>query len=217
MTFFGYFVLGINLFSLYIGYRIFDKVLKKKSSVKGEGNFFEKGLVLFFICLLMISINSLTMILSYTFFWEKAYRSISENKYEAVVIGYKKESVKTQNFRNSTYDNKFAYFPKVKYINSDGNEIIKTVDLTSNHPPSIGQKLPITDKNTRGSANTIDINGMMFIIGGVFTGIAAFFASLISTYVTQYTFRKRIALSLYAALIIGILNGTCTLIMYFRQ
>lgn len=217
MTFFGYFVLVIVLLSVYIAYRIFGKIRKKKSTVKGKEGFLEKGFVFLFICLLTISINSLTMILSYTFFWEKAYRSVSENPYEAVVIGYKKEITRTQNFRSSTYHNTAIYFPKVKYTNSEGQEVIKVVDMTSNHPPSLGQTLKITDSTTRGSANNTDINGLMFIFGCIFTGVAAFFAVLIATYTTEYSLKKRMTVSAYGALILCVINGIGILLIYLRQ
>ncbi|MBL1219992.1 hypothetical protein JET18_04030 [Chryseobacterium sp. L7] len=217
MTYFGYFVLAVVLFSCYIAYRIFDKILKKKGSEKGEKNLPEKIFVLFFVFLLVASINVLTMVLSYTFFWEKGYRTLSETKYEAVVIGYKKETTKTQNFRNSTYDSKFIYFPKVKYTNSEGKEIIKTVDMTSNHPPAPGQYIKITDRTSRESANAVELNWIVFIFGGIFTGIAAFFALLISSYITECTLKKRITLSLYGAFILCLLNISCVMLIWFKQ
>ncbi|MCT2409757.1 hypothetical protein NZD88_19570 [Chryseobacterium antibioticum] len=183
----------------------------------GKEGFVEKGFVFLFICLLMISINSLTMILSYTFFWEKAYRSVSENQYEAVVIGYKKEITRTQNFRSSSYHNTAIYFPKVKYVNSEGKEVIKVVDMTSNHPPSLGQTLNITDNRTRRSANNTDINGLVFIFGCIFTGVAAFFAILIATYTTEYSLKIRITISAYGALILCVINGIGVLLIYLRQ
>jgi hypothetical protein len=113
-------------------------------------------------------------IFSYSFFWEKAFRTLDEQRYEATVIGYEKAIIKTQNFRNSAYYDKPFYFPKVKYRSSDGNVIIKPLDITSNNPPAIGQRLKITDKKSQDYANTIDLNWIMFILGCVFTSVAAF-------------------------------------------
>jgi hypothetical protein len=77
-------------------------------------------------------------------------------------------------------------------VNSEGKEVINVVDMTSNHPPSLGQTLKITDSTTRGSANNIDINGLMFIFGCIFTGVAGFFAVLIATYTTEYSLKKEL-------------------------
>lgn len=217
MTFFGYFVLAVSLFSLYIGYGIFDKILKKKGETKGEPGILEKGLGLLFICLLMISINSLTMILSYTYFWEKTYRTITEEQYEAVVIGYEKETIKVQNFRNSGYDDEVVFFPKVKYKDVDGKEVIKTVDITDNEPPAIGTSLKITDKESKESANATEVDGIMFIFGCIFTGLGAFFTCLLSTYATQYTFKRRIRLSVYCGLAMLVLNIVCIILIGMKQ
>ncbi|RTZ49615.1 hypothetical protein EJ377_04205 [Chryseobacterium arthrosphaerae] len=173
MTVFGYFVLAVALFSLYIAYRISEKISKQRNAVKEMPVFWKKCCPVF-ICLLTVGLNSLTAVLSYTFFWEKAYRAVNENKYEAVVVGYKKETVKNQNFRNSAYDTKVVYFPEVKYTDSEGKEVIKTVDITGNQPLAIGQQLKITDGGSKDSANSIELDWILLIFGGVFTGATTF-------------------------------------------
>lgn len=216
MTFSGYFFLAICFFSLYIAYRIFNKILKQRSEVKGKSGFLEKGLMLFFISLMMIVLHSLTLLLSYSFFWEKAYRSISEKHYEAVVIGYKKETIATRNFPTSGYYNKQVYFSKVKYLSENGKETIRTLDLTGNNPPAIGQTLNITATETGKNANSIELNWIMFAFGSVFTGVTAFFACLLITYIQNTTFKKRIGISLYGALAILILNIACILLIWLQ-
>lgn len=216
MTFSGYFFLAICFFSLYIAYRIFNKILKQKSKVKGKSGVLEKGFMLFFISLMMIVLNSLTLLLSYSFFWEKAYRSISEKQYQAVVIGYKKETIATRNFSTSGYYNKQVYFPKVKYLNENGKEIIKTLDLTDNNPPAIGQTLKITATEISQNANSIELNWIMFALGSVFTGLSAFFACLLTTYIQNITFKKRVGISLYGALVILVLNGACIVLIWLK-
>ncbi|WP_347217135.1 hypothetical protein [Chryseobacterium sp.] len=217
MTFLGYFFLIVCLLSIYTAYRIFDKILKKRSAIKGKIGWLEKGFMLFFISLIMISLNSITMVLSYSFFWEKAYRSISEKQYEAVVIGYKEENISTRNFPTSGYYNKMVYFPQVKYIGSNGKEVIKTLDITDNHPPAIGQTLRITDSVTRERANRIELNWIMLAFGCAFTGLAAFFTCLLTTYIKNETLKKRISLSLYGALVILALNAGCVLLIWLKH
>lgn len=217
MTFLGYFFLIVCLFSCYIAYRIFDKILKRRSIVKGKSGLLEKGFILFFISLLIISLNSITMVLSYSFFWEKAYRTLSENQYEAVVIGYKKENIAAKNFPTSGRYDKPVYFPRVKYTNFKGEEVIKTLDITDDHPPAIGQTLRITDKEANENANSIELDWIMLISGCVFIGFTAFFACLITTYIKNETFKERIILSLYGALVIIVLNAGCILLMILKH
>lgn len=59
----------------------------------------------------------LTLVLAYSYIWEKTFRAYNEQKFEAVVIGYKKEEIKTQNFKNGSYYNRSVFFPKIKYKN----------------------------------------------------------------------------------------------------
>lgn len=217
MTFFGCFVLVVTLFSVYAGYRIFNKVSQNKNRDKKEGGILEKGFLLFFVCLIMMVINTLTFVLSYSFFWEKAYRTLSENKYEAVVTGYKKEMVKSQNFRNSSYSDQPVYFPEVEFTNGEGNKIIKTLDVAENNPPKIGEHLQITDKSSEKSANAIDLNCIMFFFGSIFTGVAAFFACLLFSYTTEQTMKKRISVSAYSGLLILLINIGCVVIIYLKQ
>lgn len=217
MTFLGYLLLAVCLFSLYIAYRIFDKILKKRSAIKGNVGWLEKGFMLFFISILMISLNSITVVLSYSFFWEKAYRTLSEQQYEAVVIGYKKETVSTKNFSTSGTYHKQVYFPQVKYINSDGKEVVKTLDLTDNHPPAIGQTLTITDHETSEKANRIELNWIMLAFGCVFIGLAAFFTCLLTTYIQNEPLKKRIAISLYGSFAILVLNAGCILLIVLKH
>lgn len=216
MTLFGYFFVAICLFSLYIAYRIFNKILKKRSAIKGKSGLLEKGFMLFFISLLVISLNGITMVLSYSFFWEKAYRTLSEKQYEAVVIGYKKENIAAKNFPTSGHYEKPVYFPRVKYTNFNGKEVIKTLDITDDHPPAIGQTLKITANEANEAANSIELDWVMFVFGSVFTGLAAFFACLLTTYIKNDPFKKRIIFSLYGACFIIVLNAGCILLMVFR-
>lgn len=217
MTFFGYFVLVVTLFSVYAGYRIFSKIIRIRNRDKKEGSIPEKIFLLFFVCLVMIVINTLTFVLSYSFFWEKAYRTLSENRYEAVVTGYKKEMVKSQSFRNSSYSDKPVYFPEVEYTNREGDKITKTLDIAENNPPHIGQRLQITDKSSENSANAVDLNWMMLFLGSIFTAMAAFSACLLWSYTTAHSLKKRLILSIYCGLLILSLNIACIAVIYLKQ
>src|ERR1700750_365009 len=106
MTFFGGFVAVVVLFSIFLGYRIFSKISDKKQNSGKTGGFIEKAFLLFFVSLIMVSINGLTFILSYSFFWEKAYRTFDESQYTATVVGYKKEITNGKNFSNSSYSDR---------------------------------------------------------------------------------------------------------------
>ena len=216
MNYFGYFVGFIFLFSLFIGYKIFKKIDETKSPLNKKNGFLGNFFFILVISLIMILINAMTFVTSYSFFWEKAYRSITENRYEATVIGYKKEISKTQNFRNSTYYDAFIFFPQVKYQNGDGNTQIKTLDITSRKPFKIGAKVNITDNRGKEKANTISINWGIFIFGTFFTGVSAFFASLLSTYITNNSFKIRVKKSVYFGVFIFIINICCVLLLYIR-
>lgn len=216
MTFFGFFVAFVNIISLFIGYRIYRK-LRAKSVDKKEGSILEKGFVLFFVCLLMICINTMTFVSSYTFIWEKTYRAYVELTYEATVVGYKKELVKTQSFGKSSYYDRPVFFPKVKYSDEKGQEIIKTLDFTTNKPLEVGEKIKITDAESQASANALDINWIMLFGTSVFTAVAGFFAFLLFTYISNYDLKKRIHLSVWFALGIMILNCIGTLLLYLKK
>lgn len=89
---FGFFVVFVNVISLIVGYGIYRKILNTLVGKK-NGGIVEKVAVLFFICLLMICINTMAFVSSYVFVWEKTYRAYVELKYEAtVIVGIKKRS-----------------------------------------------------------------------------------------------------------------------------
>ncbi|RTZ45953.1 hypothetical protein EJ377_14795 [Chryseobacterium arthrosphaerae] len=52
--------------------------------------------------------------------------------------------------------------------------MIKTVDITGNQPLAIGQQLKITDGGSKDSANSIELDWILLIFGGVFTGATTF-------------------------------------------
>lgn len=216
MTFFGFFVAFVNIISLCIGYRIYKK-LRAQSVGKKKGSILERGFVLFFVCLLMICINMMTFVISYTSIWMKTYRTYVELQYVATVIGYKKVLVRTQSFRKSSYDDVPMFFPKVKYNNEKGQEIIKTLDFTTNNPLEMGKKVKITDAESQTSANSLDIKWIMLFGTSVFTAVAGFFAFLLFTYISNYDLKKRIQLSLWFALGMMILNCICTLLLYLKK
>ncbi|KMQ65437.1 hypothetical protein ACM46_05945 [Chryseobacterium angstadtii] len=216
MTFFGFFVAFITLISIFTGYKIYEKVLNKSEDKKRE-SIAEKIVVLFFVSLLMTGINIMTFVSSYTFIWEKTYRAYYEPRYEATVIGYKKELVKTQSFGKSSYYDRPVYFPKVVYTDENGVKVFKTLDFTTNTPLKTGEKVKITDTSSRTSANALDIDPIMLLFAGVFTGVAAFFTSLLSTYITVFALKKRIRISIYFALGIMIVNGVCIGLLYLKM
>ncbi|MGK6342714.1 hypothetical protein ACMGDK_10770 [Chryseobacterium sp. DT-3] len=218
MTFFGGFVAVVVLFSVYLGYRIFSKISDKKDHSGKTGGFLEKAFLLFFISLIMISINALTFILSYSFFWEKAYRTFDEPQYTATVIGYKKEITKAKSFpSSSTYSDRAIFFPKVEYIDMEGKKVIKTLDITSNNPPELGEKIKITDAENRDHTNAVELDWIMFAVGCVFTGVAAFFGTLLSTYSTPYSMKKRVMWSLGVGAMITLINVFCIVFIYLKQ
>lgn len=95
---------------MFIAYKIFRKISDKKSNEE-KGNLLQKISLILFISTLLFSLNSLTFITSYSFFWNKVYRVISENKHEAVVIGYKKEILSSFSSFNKTYlTNKKSFY-----------------------------------------------------------------------------------------------------------
>ncbi|RQO38047.1 hypothetical protein DBR39_14285 [Chryseobacterium sp. KBW03] len=217
MTFLGYFTTIIVIFSLYKGYKIFTKFAANRDQSGKKAGLLEKCFLLFIISIIMISVNAMTFVLSYTFFWEKAYRTFDEPKYEATVVGYKKEITKFKSFSNSTYRDKVIFFPKVEYTDNNGKKVIKTLDITSDNPPSMGQKLKITDKAGEESTNVLQLDWVMFAAGCIFTGFAAFFASLISTYTTSYPMKKRMSWSVRLALLLIFINISCIVFIYLKS
>ncbi|MGX5683948.1 hypothetical protein ACWKWW_05245 [Chryseobacterium cucumeris] len=217
MTFLGYFIAIIVIFSLYKGYKIFLKFAANRNNAGKKGGFLEKAFLLLIISIIMISVNAMAFVLSYTFFWEKAYRTFDEPQYVATVVGYKKEITKFKNFSTSTYRDKVIFFPKVEYTDANGKKVIKTLDITTDHPPAMGQKLKITDKVGKDSTNTLQLDWVMFAAGCIFTGFAAFFASLISTYTTSYSMKKRMTLSFRIALLLIFINISCIVFIYLKS
>ncbi|WP_213280315.1 hypothetical protein [Chryseobacterium indologenes] len=217
MTFLGYFTAVIVIFSLYIGYKIFTKFAANRDQSGKKGDLLEKAFLLFIISIIMISVNAMAFVLSYNFFWEKAYRTFNEPQYEATVVGYKKEITKFKNFSTSTYRDKVIFFPKVEYTDTKGEKVTKTLDITSDHPPTVGQKLKITDKVGKDTTNALQLDWVMFAAGCIFTGFAAFFASLISTYTTSYPMKKRIAFSSRLALLLIFINISCIVFIYLKS
>ncbi|KFF18533.1 hypothetical protein [Chryseobacterium sp. JM1] len=217
MTFFGGFVAVVVLFSIFLGYRIFSKISDKKQNSGKTGGFLEKAFLLFFVSLIMVSINGLAFILSYSFFWEKAYRTFDEPQYTATVIGYKKEITKGKNFSNSSYSDRVIFFPRVEYTDANGKKIVKTLDITSNDPPVLGEKVKVTDTENQENTNSIELDWVMLAAGGVFTGVAAFFAALLGTYGTSDSMKKRLRWSLRAGLVLILINLLCVIFIYLKQ
>lgn len=209
MSFFTIFIVVILLFSLYFGYKVYLKLLQKQQVKDEKTSLLGKIILLFFASLIIVSLNILTLVLSYSYIWEKTFRAYNEQKYEAVVVGYKKEEIKTQNFKSGSYYNRSVFFPKVRYKNQKGNEIIKTVDITSDSPFSIGETIMITDSTSQDNANILELNWIMLIFLTLFTATGAFFSSLIFTFLKDLTMKKRISYSLYVAGFMIFINLIC--------
>lgn len=208
-------IVTMIIFSTYIGFRIFNKILNEKKYSNKKNSIVEKIFLILFITIIILILNAMTFIMSYNFFWQKAYRSKTENHYVGIVVGYKKEISKTQNFQKSTYYDTYIFFPKVSYINDDGKTIIKTLDITSRKPFKIGEKVKLSDNLKKNRANTESLNWGIFILGGFFTGIAAFFLTLLSSYISIYSLKKRINLSIIVGISIIFVNLFCVIILYF--
>ncbi|QBJ86263.1 hypothetical protein DDI74_08355 [Chryseobacterium gleum] len=217
MTFLGYFTAVLVIFSLYKGYQVFTKFAANRQQLGKKGGLLEKVFLIFIISVIMISVNAMAFVLSFTFFWEKAYRTFDEPQYVATVVGYKKEITKFKNFSTSTYRDKVIFFPKVEYTDANGKKVIKTLDITTDYPPAMGQKSKITDKVGKDSTNTLQLDWVMFAAGCIFTGFAAFFASLISTYTTSYSMKKRMTLSFRIALLLIFINISCIVFIYLKS
>lgn len=217
MNSFAIFVILILSVSLYFSFKVCSKLLKKQEVKTEKRSFFGKSILFFFTGLIIVSINMLTFVLAYSYIWEKTFRAYNEQKFEAMVIGYKKEEIKTQNFKNGSYYTRSVFFPKVKYKNQQGNEIIKTLDLTSNSPFSIGKTIIITDSDSQDNANTLDLNWIMLLLLAIFTGIGAFFSSLIFTFSKDLMMKKRIHYSSYIAVGMIFINAVCILLLYMKS
>ena len=207
----------VVLFSIFLGYRIFSKISDKKQNSGKTGGFLEKAFLLFFVSLIMVSINGLTFILSYSFFWEKAYRTFDEPQYTATVIGYKKEITKGKNFSNSSYSDRVIFFPRVEYTDFNGEKMVKTLDITSNDPPVLGEKVKITDAENQQNTNAVELDWVMLAAGGIFTGVAAFLAALLATYGASDSMKKRLRWSLRAGLVLILINLLCVIFIYLKQ
>lgn len=215
MSSFGFVVVFVNAISLFVGYGIYRKILGKPNDKK-EAGAIEKVCVFLFICLLMVCINTMTFVAAYVFVWEKTYRAYAEVAYEATVVGYKKEIVKAQNFGGSSRTDTAVFFPEVRYVSRDGQEVTKTLDLTSNEPLALGEKIKITDSDSQASANALDVNWIMLLAASVFTGVAGFFASLLTLYISNYDLKKKVRLSRRFAVGLLVLNSAGVLLLHLK-
>lgn len=164
----------------------------------------------------MVCINTMTFVASYVFVWEKTYRAYVELKYEATVIGYKKEIIKTQSFGRSSRTDSAVFFPEVRYVNGEGREVIKTLDFTSNEPIALGERIQITDSDSQASANALDVNWIMLFAASVFTAVAGFFAILLTLYISNYDLKKKVRLSGWFAMGFLFLNGASVFLLYLK-
>jgi hypothetical protein len=67
---------------------------------------------------------------------------------------------------------------------------VKTLDITDDHPPAIGQVIKITDREISKEVNSIELNWIMLIFGCVFTGLSAFFACLLTSFIHNETLKS---------------------------
>lgn len=212
MTSLGYLSIVIIVCSLFIAYHLSLKIFRKTDN---QGKMLEKVFIIIFTSLILCILNSLTFITSYSYFWEKAYRSITENKYEAIVVGYQQEISSSKSSFNNTYlpNKKIIYFPKVRYTNSEGQEVTKKLDITSDKPLKIGKKIKITDNTEISNANTLQLDWFVFLGGSLLTGIAAFFSYLVSSYIGAYQMKKRVINSCYYGFSLMLFNILCIIII----
>lgn len=216
MTAFGIFTMIVGLTSLIIAYKIFLKISARKKNAQDEAPFLEKFFLFFLISLVTVSVNIMTFIISYSFFWEKAYRASNEPHIEAKVIGYKKEVVKSKNFSQSSYSDKTVLFPEVEYADSQGRIVRKILDLTSNRPPEIGQKITITDSVSRETGNTMDIDWAMLGMGSLLSGVSGFFSALLLLFIGNRNLKNRITTGFVFGVLLVAVNLLCMLIIVYK-
>lgn len=216
MSFFGVCLVLVCIFSLYFGYKIYKRLIDKKEK-QNKKEFFGKVILFLFVNLIVVSLNLLIFILSYSYIWEKTFRAYHEQQYEALVIGYKKEEIKTQNFKGGGYYNKSVYFPKVKYKNNEEREIVKIIDQTSSSPHGVGEKIMITASSSQNSGNTLEVNWILFFFLIILIAVAAFFSSFLITYIRNFSIKKRIQKSILVTICITLLNVICVVLLYFKN
>ncbi|GEM56117.1 hypothetical protein B0A58_02420 [Flavobacterium branchiophilum NBRC 15030 = ATCC 35035] len=245
MTTLGYITILTLVFSIHTAYKIFIKISNKKYNYedflnykKEYGEFINesidynsflkmnqkkdniviKFIQLLFISLIVIAMNMLFVFLSHNFYWLKAYKSLSEKKYESVVVGYNIEVSYGSSFRSYSPRKILIYYPKVKFIDEAGKQIIKQGDLGTNdkNKNPIGEKLIITDKKENDFVNIIEVD-WVFFIGTIFIGINSFFSSLISLYPSNLNLKQRIVKSFYFGILIFSINLACLMVLKFLQ
>lgn len=216
MTAFGIFTMIVGVTSLIIAYKIFLKISAGKKNVQDKPHFLEKFFLFFFVSLVTVSVNIMTFTISYSFFWEKAYRTFNEPHIEARVIGYKKEVVKSKNFSQSSYSDKTVLFPEVEYTDSQGIIVRKILDLTSNRPPEIGQKITITDSVYRETGNTTDIDWGMFGMGSVLSGLSGFFSAMLLLFTGNRNMKNRITTGFIFGVLLVAVNLLCMLTIVYK-
>ncbi|CAM3770629.1 Hypothetical transmembrane protein [Flavobacterium branchiophilum] len=244
MTIMGFIIFSILIFSLYLSYKIFIKLSNKKYNYEDflkykkeynefiiepfdydsylkmnqkDENIFVNIAQYLFTFLLVVIINSLFIILSYSFYWKKTFKTITENKYESEVVGYAIETSTSYTF--SKLGSKILiYYPKVRFINKNGIEIIKQLDVGSNIKDKykIGKKVVFTYNEGDEYINIINVDWIS-IIGTIFISVNSFFSFLVSSYPLNLNFKQRITKSFYFGILILSLNIICILILYIQM
>ncbi|MFC4144145.1 hypothetical protein ACFOWC_17455 [Pedobacter mendelii] len=195
-----------------------SKILSRKTNYKGLKSQFEKVVFIILISAIIFVLNFFSVIFSYTHYWDKMVQTLTGDVYSATVIGYKQEIIRSKSFASSnTYSDKIIFFPKVEYLTLEGIKLIKTVNATSNHPPKIGQKVKITHRKDSLNANAIELDWIVLLGGTLFSGVAMFFLYLLSSYIGNFAFRKRIRNALYLGAILAAINLCCIIIIFLRQ
>jgi hypothetical protein len=245
MTIMSFIIFSILIFSLYISYKIFIKLSNKKYNYEDflkykneynefiiepfdydsylkmnrkDENIFVNIVQFLFIFLLVVIINLLFIILSYSFYWGKTFKTITENKYESEVVGYAIETSTSSSFSKSGTRKILVYYPKVKFVNKNGIEIIKQFDVGSNIKDKykIGKKVVFTYNEGDDYINIINVDWIS-IMGTIFISVNSFFSFLVSSYPLNLNFKQRITKSFYFGILILSLNIICILILYIQM
>lgn len=176
MTSFGWGLIGVLVFSLYVSYKVYSRTANKKRN----------PLLLGFLILIMFCINGII----YTLFVNNIENNLSlfvGNKYQAVVVDFEvsKGTTTATGSISKAPREVYYYTAIVEYKDQNDNVVRKRVNIGKDKPPAIGETIIISDKLDENNVNDVSTAQNPIIL------VSYFFLSLlfsISFFITCYGF-----------------------------
>lgn len=146
MTVFGWGIVGVIAFSLYVS----CKISRRISGAKID------PLILGFVLIILTCVNGLTYVFSFNYI-ENSYSLFFGNKYNAVVVDYQhSKGTTTPTGRISKAPQEIdIYTAIVEYKDKKGKCVNVKVNYGKDKPPKIGEIIVISDRLNEDSVNDV--------------------------------------------------------------